>query len=55
MIHTKEEKVLYICQEENCHAKLQVREVAPDSDGNSIGIYGCLTHQHPLPRNKWYV
>ena len=24
----------------------------PDPDGNDWGIYGCLLHQHPLPRKN---
>ena len=27
-------------------------KVDPDSDGNNWGIYGCLLHQHPLPRKN---
>ena len=40
------------CQHENCHAVLHIRKVRPDKDGNSYGLYGCITHQHPLLRNK---
>ena len=42
----------YVCQDKNCHARITVRNVDPDSEGNSWGIYGCLLHQHPLPRKN---
>ena len=43
------EQVYYRCQDEKCHATLVVRKVAPDPDGNEVGLYGCLTHQHSIP------
>merc|ERR1719189_3137005 len=42
----------YICQNENCHARLTIRAVNPDQDGNKWGVYGCLSHQHPLDRKN---
>jgi hypothetical protein len=42
----------YVCQDKNCHARITVRNVDPDSEGNNWGIYGCLLHQHPLPRRN---
>ena len=42
----------YKCKNENCHAKLLICKVNPDPDGNDWGIYGCLLHQHPLPRKN---
>merc|ERR1719433_914867 len=42
------DQIYYHCQHENCHATLVIRKVAPDPDGNNIGLYGCLTHQHPI-------
>ena len=51
--HTKNMIINYYkCQDEKCHARLVVRKVRPDKDGNSYGLYGCITHQHPLLRNK---
>ena len=40
------------CHDDNCHATLVSKKVKPDSQGNSFGLYGCLTHQHPLPRDR---
>jgi len=45
-------KAQYVCQNENCHARIIVRSVNPDPQGNKWGIYGCLSHQHPLPRTN---
>ena len=42
----------YRCKNENCHAKLLICKVNPDPDGNDWGIYGCLLHQHRLPRKN---
>ena len=42
----------YRCKNENCHAKLLICKVNPDPDGNDWGIYGCLLHQHPIPRKN---
>jgi hypothetical protein len=42
----------YRCKNENCHAKLLICKVNPDPEGNDWGIYGCLLHQHPLPRKN---
>ena len=28
----------------------RIREVEPDSEGNSFALYGCFAHQHPLTR-----
>ena len=43
---------LFKCGDERCHAFLKLRKVKPDSKGNSFGIYGCLTHQHSISREK---
>ena len=40
------------CSDENCHAKIVLKRIDPDAEGNSFGVYGCNSHQHPLPRNK---
>ena len=40
------------CVDDKCHAFLKLRKVKPDSKGNSFGIYGCLTHQHSISREK---
>ena len=42
----------YTCQDETCHAKLALRKVDPDPEGNTFGLYGCFAHQHPLPRQN---
>ena len=42
----------FICSDENCHAKIVLKRIDPDAEGNSFGVYGCNSHQHPLPRNK---
>ena len=31
-----------------CHAKLILRKVQPDPEGNEFGLYGCYEHQHEL-------
>ena len=38
----------FVCQDENCHARLRLRKVNPDPDGNTYGLYGCFSHQHSL-------
>ena len=43
---------IYTCQIEECHAKLILRKVAPDPEGNEYGLYGCFAHQHEMPRRK---
>ena len=40
------------CVDDRCHAFMKLRKVKPDSKGNSFGIYGCLTHQHSISRDK---
>ena len=42
----------FICSDENCHAKIVLKRIDPDDEGNSFGVYGCNSHQHPFPRNK---
>ena len=42
----------YICSNENCHAKIGLKIVDPDPEGNTFGIFGCISHQHPLPRKN---
>ena len=44
--------ITYCCKDENCHAKLFMRKVFPDPQGNSYGVYGCISHQHPLTRQN---
>ena len=44
--------ISYICQMEECHAKIILRKVQPAPDGNEYGLYGCFAHQHEMPRNK---
>ena len=38
------------CKNENCHAKLILRLVKSDNEGNSYGLFGCFSHQHEMPR-----
>ena len=40
----------WTCAHENCHAKLMMRLVKPDSEGNTIGLFGCFSHQHEMPQ-----
>ena len=40
------------CVDDRCHAFIKIRKVKPDSKGNFFGIYGCLTHQHSISREK---
>ena len=51
-----ESEVRIICffewVDDKCHAFLKLWKVKPDSKGNSFGIYGCLTLQHSIPRDK---
>ena len=42
----------YRCKNERCHAKLIMRVVDPDPEGNTFGLYGCSSHQHPLTRKN---
>ena len=44
--------IYYKCQNEKCHARMNLRKVLPDSEGNAFALYGCLTHQHSLERNN---
>ena len=44
--------ISYICQVEECHAKIILRKVQSDPDGNEFGLYGCFAHQHEMPMNK---
>lgn len=41
--------ITYKCQDVRCHAKFILRNVLPDAEGNSFGIFGCNSHQHDLP------
>ena len=45
-------RISYKCTDETCHSALVLRKVKPDSKGNEFGLFGCLTHQHPLPRDN---
>ena len=38
----------YSCFEEECSAKVTLREVVPDNNGNKFGLYGCIFHNHDL-------
>ena len=38
----------FSCIIPTCHAKLIIRKVTPDPDGNEFGLYGCYEHQHEL-------
>ena len=38
----------YSCKIETCHAKICLRKVKPDPEGNGYGLYGCFEHQHEL-------
>ena len=38
----------FSCIIPTCHAKLILRKVQPDSEGNDFGLYGCYEHQHEL-------
>ena len=49
---TKDPWLQYLCRNENCHAKLVLRKVDPDQEGNDFGLYGCMSHQHPLTRKN---
>ena len=40
------------CCDENCHARIVLKSVDPDPEGNIFGVFGCISHQHPLPRKK---
>ena len=40
------------CVDDRCHAFIKIQKVKPDSKGNLFGIYGCLTHQHSISREK---
>ena len=42
--------IAHNCKNENCHAKIFMRKVFPDPEGNSYGVYGCISHQHSLIR-----
>ena len=33
--------ISYRCQNENCHAKVFLKKVSPDPEGNFYGLYGC--------------
>ena len=44
--------IAYNCKNENCHAKIFMRKVCPDPEGNSYGVYGCISHQHSLTRKN---
>ena len=44
--------ISFKCQDENCHARLLMRKVDPDPDGNVYGLFGCNSHQHPLSRKN---
>ena len=37
------------CKNENCHAKIILRKVKSDPEGNTYGLFGCNAHQHELP------
>ena len=41
--------ITYKCQDVRCHAKFILRNVLPDVEGNTFGIFGCNSHQHDLP------
>ena len=49
---TRVDSRIYTCQIDECHAKIILRKVAPDPEGNEYGLYGCFAHQHELPRQK---
>ena len=40
----------WTCKNVNCHAKLILRTVKPDNEGNLYGLFGCFSHQHEMPR-----
>ena len=40
----------WTCKNVNCHAKLILRTVKPDNEGNLYGLLGCFSHQHEMPR-----
>ena len=44
--------IVYNCKDENCHAKIFMRKVFPDPEGNCYGVYGCTSHQHSLTRQN---
>ena len=48
----KNEAITYSCQIDECHAKIILRKVAPDIEGNEYGLYGCFAHQHEMPRQN---
>ena len=52
--HSSEANIIcfFKCVDDRCHAFIKIQKVKPDSKGNSFGIYGCLTHQHSIPRDR---
>ena len=38
--------ITYCCKDENCHAKIFMRKVFPDPEGNCYLVYGCIRY-HP--------
>ena len=40
------------CRSENCHAKIMLRTVKSDNEGNLYGLFGCFSHQHEMPRQN---
>ena len=38
----------FSCIIPTCHARLIIRKVQPDPEGNEYGLYGCYEHQHEL-------
>ena len=57
MVSNKGGKIIaYCCKDENSNAKIFMRKVFPDPEGNCYGVYGCTSHQHSLTRqNKFEI
>ena len=48
----KNAQLYWTCKNENCHARIVLRKVDPDPEGNIYGLFGCNQHQHPFSRNN---
>ena len=47
-----EDHLSFQCAKPNCTAKLNIRKVNTDEHGNFWGVYGCIAHKHPPPRDR---
>ena len=44
--------MFYTCSIPTCHAKIMIRNVSPDPEGNPWGLFGCFEHQHELKSSE---